>query len=191
MIPILGKQKGRNYWQTPPELFEKLDDEFGFDIDLAATAENSLCDVSRRDAFNSDSIRYGWGHTPWGDQYKTGFLNPPFSVTRWNKAKRKFTRHSVISKWLDAALFNIITLAQADFVPMKEIVCLLPNAQSEAWWLRYCEKSAEIRTLTPRVKYIIDNKTSKQSAPPFGSSVVIFRKKQPEAPPLRWLWKWK
>jgi site-specific DNA-methyltransferase (adenine-specific) len=30
-------------WRTPPEIFEKLNTEFGFDLDAAATAQNALC----------------------------------------------------------------------------------------------------------------------------------------------------
>ena len=30
-------------WETPQEFFDKLDEEFHFDIDLAATSENSKC----------------------------------------------------------------------------------------------------------------------------------------------------
>ena len=31
-------------WETPPDLFAKLDAEFGFGLDVCATAENAKCE---------------------------------------------------------------------------------------------------------------------------------------------------
>ena len=33
----------RHDWETPAELFNELDAEFGFEIDVCATAENTEC----------------------------------------------------------------------------------------------------------------------------------------------------
>ena len=61
---------GRNDWQTPPELFRLLDDEFDFDIDAAASRENALCQrfFSEEDSAFDHELSGGW----------RVFANPPY-----------------------------------------------------------------------------------------------------------------
>ena len=59
-----------NAWQTPPYLFERLSAQYGgFTIDLAASAENALCD--RYYTKEDDALAQYWGG-------EVGFCNPPF-----------------------------------------------------------------------------------------------------------------
>lgn len=63
----------RDYWQTPGWLVAFLRDRFGaFDVDLACTAANMICE--RGIVEERDSLSENWRH--WG---RLGFLNPPFS----------------------------------------------------------------------------------------------------------------
>jgi phage N-6-adenine-methyltransferase len=59
-------------WETPQDLFDRLDAEFGFEIDLAASAENHKCRgyySKETDALDQD----------WSMVATCGWLNPPYS----------------------------------------------------------------------------------------------------------------
>lgn len=58
----------RDDWQTPQWLFDKLDQQFSFDIDCCATKENSKCPIS-----SDDFERIG------PMTVSTCWMNPPFS----------------------------------------------------------------------------------------------------------------
>ena len=58
-------------WQTPPDLFRALDREFHFDLDAAASIENTLC--PRFIGEVEDALR-----TPWAGE--NVFCNPPYSM---------------------------------------------------------------------------------------------------------------
>ena len=57
----------KHYWLTPPDMMEKLNDEFHFDFDP--------CPHPRPDGF--DGLEVEWGRSNW--------INPPFTggVMRW------------------------------------------------------------------------------------------------------------
>jgi phage N-6-adenine-methyltransferase len=56
-------------WTTPPDLFAKLDDEFGFTLDVAATHDNTLCPSYFTRAENG--LVQEWTGTVW--------CNPPYN----------------------------------------------------------------------------------------------------------------
>lgn len=60
--------KRSDEWQTPAWLFEELNKEFNFDIDLCATAENSKCD-SYCENYLIQNIK----------GCRSAFMNPPYS----------------------------------------------------------------------------------------------------------------
>ncbi len=57
-------------WATPQWLFDELDREFGFDLDVCATRENTKC--SRFITEQSDGLRQEWHGTCW--------MNPPYGA---------------------------------------------------------------------------------------------------------------
>ena len=61
-----------NEWAPPQDLFDKLDAEFGFELDPCATSENAKCDrfFTRED----DGL---W--QPW--EGRRVFMNPPYGKT--------------------------------------------------------------------------------------------------------------
>lgn len=68
-------------WQTPPEVFEPLDREFGFTLDPCATPQNAKC--SRFFTEADDGLTQDWG-------IERVFMNPPYGreVYAWTaKAK--------------------------------------------------------------------------------------------------------
>lgn len=59
----------RDLWRTPPEVFNKLNKEFGFTMDVAASQENALCESFLTE--EDDALSRSWGAVNW--------CNPPYS----------------------------------------------------------------------------------------------------------------
>jgi phage N-6-adenine-methyltransferase len=65
----------RQDWETPFDLFQLLDLEFGFDLDVCATKANAKCPVYFSP--DQDSLKQLWRGTCW--------MNPPYGrmIARW------------------------------------------------------------------------------------------------------------
>ncbi len=64
----------RDLWQTPKEIFNKLNNEFSFDCDVASSNENHFCDAWITEELNS--FYNEWLSTNW--------CNPPYSdINPW------------------------------------------------------------------------------------------------------------
>lgn len=59
-------------WRTPPELFAKLNRKFAFEMDVAASKDNALCQRFCTKEF--DGLTNAWGYR--------NFCNPPYSTVR-------------------------------------------------------------------------------------------------------------
>lgn len=64
-------------WETPPEVFEPLDAEFHFTLDVCATAENAKC--ARYFTEEEDGLAQDWDGVCW--------MNPPYGreILGWMK----------------------------------------------------------------------------------------------------------
>lgn len=64
-------------WETPQDLFDELNDEFGFDIDVCATKENAKC--SRYFTKEQNGLFQDWDGVVW--------CNPPYGreIGKWVK----------------------------------------------------------------------------------------------------------
>ena len=60
-------------WETPQELFDELDKEFHFDLDVCATPENAKC--KRYYTPKQDGLSQPWDGTCW--------CNPPYGRGVW------------------------------------------------------------------------------------------------------------
>lgn len=149
--PALAAQfsSATDEWATPQWLFDQLDAEFGFTIDLAASDANAKCCIyfTRDD----DSLTRSWA--PRSDVADDGpaYLNPPYGRQ--------------IGKWVRKAR----TTAQRG----RTVVCLLPARTDTRWWHDDVLPYGEVRFLRGRLKFG-DAKT----AAPFPSAVVVFRAKR-------------
>ena len=113
-------------WETPQSLFDKLNSEFHFDIDLAADINNAKCKnfLSKKD----DALNAHWSGVCW--------LNPPYGNTARNK----------ISAWVEKAhresqKHNCI------------VVMLVPARTNTKWWHKYCMVASEVRFICGRPKF--------------------------------------
>ena len=138
-------------WSTPQGTFDALNVEFSFDIDLAATAENSKCGHWFYDA-EDDSLTKAWSRG-----HKRGWLNPPYSRQLCGK---------FIAKAADERAKGFLT------------VMLLPaRTDTKAFHAHIWDaekhqprEGVEVRFLKGRLKF-----GGCKDAAPFPSMVVVFR----------------
>ena len=72
-------------WETPQKLFDELNREFNFDLDVCATSDNHKCPVYFTKEDNGLSKNWG-GYRVW--------LNPPYSeIDKWVEKAYRETRN--------------------------------------------------------------------------------------------------
>ena len=110
-------------WSTPQDLFDKLNDEFHFTLDVCANKSNHKCDLyyDRK----QDGLKMPWsGYVVW--------CNPPYGKE--------------IGKWVKAAYLEHIAHGTT-------IVMLLPARTDTRWFHHYVLGQAAIRFLQGRLKF--------------------------------------
>lgn len=145
-----SKCKSSDYYETPYDLFRKLDDEFNFEWDAAATAKNSLV-KNRFFCEQDDALSIDWSR-----HAKVFFLNPPYS--------KEGKKDSFIKKAFEESRKGCT------------VVILLPVKTETSSFHNYIYNNpcAEIRFLRGRLKFAIDGVPSKGTGR-FASMVVVFR----------------
>ena len=108
--PAYLTSKSEN-WRTPVWFFQQLHKEFGFEIDLCASAENAQLAVFYTK--DQDSLKQVWRGVCW--------MNPPYG----RKATGGWVRKAYISAKRNKAT----------------IVCLIPARTDTRWWHKYCAKA--------------------------------------------------
>ena len=133
-------------WATPQKLFDELNEEFGFDVDVCANQENHKCETwyGHTCLGFTDGLEMDW----YQERYNSNvfWMNPPYG--------RK------IIKWIEKA-----------YIESKKgatVVCLVPAKTDTKWWHEYVMKG-EIRFIRGRLRF----SGSKENAP-FPSAIVIF-----------------
>ena len=144
-------------WETPDDLFDQLDAEFGFDWDCASTAGN--CKLAG--TFLAASY-YGPDHDHPGyhnafavswDCFESGWLNPPYGRG--------------IGAWVQKAAEAV----QAEDGP-NVVVVLVPARPDTQWWCRWATQADEIRYIEGRLTF-----KGAPSAAPFPSALLVFRRR--------------
>lgn len=134
-------------WETPPELFAKLDEEFRFTLDVAASASNAKCVTY----FSTNGLTEPW-KTP-----GACWMNPPYGskIGKW-----------MAKAWLESAggVATVVCLVPA-------------RTDTKWWHDYVIGKDAEVRFLKGRVKFIKPGAgvNDKRQPAPFPSAVVIYR----------------
>lgn len=95
-------------WETPQWLFNILNDEFHFDVDVCATAENAKVPWAYFSP-EQDGLAQEWHGVCW--------VNPPYGkeIKRWVKKAHREAR-----------------------INGARVVCLLPARTDTSWWWDYC-----------------------------------------------------
>ncbi len=139
-------------WSTPQDFFDRLNEEFGFVLDVAANASNYKC--PQYFTKDSDGLSRNWA--AWvrnialaAEDISQGsiWMNPPYGRE--------------IGKWVQKAY--------EESQKGCTVVCLLPARTDTKWFQDYCLKG-ECRFVRGRLKF----GNAKNSAP-FPSVVVVFR----------------
>jgi len=144
--------KASDEWATPQEFYDKLDAEFNFDVDAAATAENAKCLhwLGPGSGLSLDALTVPWCHGLWH------WLNPPYSRCK-----------EFIAKAAKERVLGVPTVA------------LVPARTDTKWFHEYLwderpnrreRDGIELRFVRGRLKF----GDGKNSAP-FPSMVVVFR----------------
>jgi len=111
-------------WETPPEVFDPLNKEFGFTLDVCASAENYKC--GRYFDSTTDAFGEPWPHTD------VCWMNPPYGRE--------------IIHWVNHAY----CVGENG----GKVVCLLPARTDTKWWHDYVMKAAEVRFIKGRIKFV-------------------------------------
>ena len=98
-------------WATPADVFDPLNREFGFTMDVAATAENAKCAKYYTEA--DDGLKQPWEGVCW--------MNPPYGkdVPKWmaralDESKRGVTTVCLIPARTNTKWFHDLCLAVAE-----------------------------------------------------------------------------
>ena len=116
----------RQDWNTPKDLFEKINEEFHFEWDLASSLDNALC--SNFYTKEEDGLKQNWTGACW--------LNPPYG-----------DRSSKMVDWIKKAYLD--TQNNSDLT----VVILIPARTNTKWFHEYCMKSYEIKFICGRPKF--------------------------------------
>jgi phage N-6-adenine-methyltransferase len=149
----------KDEWETPPEIFDPIDAEFDFDIDVCASEQNTKCQVCYTEQL--DGLKRDWHIL-----YNASWCNPPYSnLKAWiaknaNEAKQGMTCVMLIPSRTDTKAWHAHIY------------------DAKLWRFR---PGVEVRFLKGRIKFLEDGKpviskrTGKPQGAPFPSCVVIFR----------------
>ena len=79
-------------WETPQELFNRLDTEYHFDRDVCATAENRKC--AEYYSVEQDGLKQDWHGTLW--------MNPPYGrkIPDWIEKAYNTAKSGGVLQWV-------------------------------------------------------------------------------------------
>lgn len=150
MNKTLLSSKNMN-WCTPTNFFDRLNKEFNFVLDAAATAKSAKCHLYYTP--ETDGLKQSW---------KVGgavFCNPPYGRE--------------IGKW--------VKKAYQESQKGTTIVLLIPARTDTTYFHDYIYKKAEIRFIRGRLKFTDEDgnptldKNGRPVGAPFPSMVVIYK----------------
>lgn len=153
---------GKDNWRTPRSLFERLDAEFGFDLDAAADASNALCNHWLGPGHSSESYNDAltalWRNPNHRPGPQTAWCNPPYSMLR-----------------------KFVAKAAAEMSHDVTSVFLIPARTDTHAFRSIFEHAAEIRFVIGRLAFLDEkgepmrDKKGRAVGAPFPSAIVVFR----------------
>jgi len=138
----------KNDWETPQWLFDELDKEFEFELDVCASRENQK--IAFYFTERQDSLNIDWKSELDQSIIKTYncWMNPPYGrkIGKWIKKANEEAKKGCI------------------------VVALLPARTDTKWFHEYIYKKHEIRFLKGRLKFV-----GAEHSAPFPSMIVVFK----------------
>lgn len=136
----------RQNWRTPPQLFDRLNKVFNFQVDLASDGDNALCE--RHYTPLDDSLAQPWHLEP-GWQW----LNPPYGRD--------------LGLWM--------TKAAVEARKGAKIAVLAFSCTDTQWFRTAWDASREIWFFSKRIKFLDpDDPDAKRTPAPKGSALYVF-----------------
>lgn len=161
MNKVVLFSSARDDWQTPPELFAALDAEFGFDVDVAANAENTLKDEylgpDRGRPDRVDALSVSWSRLTSRATRAVCWCNPPYS----RGLQGKFIAKAAEEAKRGATVVMLIP-ARTDTKAFHRFIWDAEKHQPR--------EGVEVRFLPGRIKFV-----GAAHGAPFPSMVVVFR----------------
>jgi phage N-6-adenine-methyltransferase len=148
-------------WRTPPMIFNELHNEFGFDLDAAATQHNALLENFISPEKNA------LGQDPWPGSVV--FVNPPYG-----NMLEKFVRRCA-----------------KEAEQGKTIVALIPVRTRAAWWHQcVIGKAVEVRSVRRRPKFLRPDGTEPNFTMSCDSCLVVWKGVNNSGVTLLKSWSW-
>lgn len=110
-------------WSTPQDFFNKLNEEFHFDLDPCCTDENAKCEFHY--TLSTNGLEQNWGG-------RRVFCNPPYGKE--------------IKKWVRKCY-------EESLKPGTLCVMLVPSRTDTAWFHDYVLGKAELRFVRGRLRF--------------------------------------
>ena len=168
-------------WETPQELFDQLNKEFNFEIDVCATYENKKCNnwlgYGPGNIF-TDGLKHNWGDM-------VCWMNPPYGepeipcVTPHEKCNKKRCKPPTkdnltgrgfhITEYIPGVI-DWVKKAYEESLKGATVVCLLPARTDTKWFHNWVLGKAEIRFIRGRLKFV-----GAPSFAPFPSILAIYK----------------
>jgi phage N-6-adenine-methyltransferase len=111
-------------WETPINLFNQINTEFNFDLDVCANSLNAKC--IKYFTKEIDGLEQDWIGTCW--------MNPPYGRN--------------INKWIEKAYLESTKHKQTT------VVCLLPARTDTKVWHQFIFPYAEVRFIKGRINFV-------------------------------------
>lgn len=112
-------------WETPKWLFNILDKQFDFDMDVCAGHENAKCDHYYTETEDALDPKSRW--------YCKCWMNPPYGRD--------------IGKWIRKAYLE-------SHKENVSVVCLIPARTDTMWWHEYVMKAWKVWFIKGRIKFV-------------------------------------
>jgi len=110
-------------WTTPQDLYDALNEEYGFTLDPCATHESAKCE--KYYTLDEDGLNQDWTGN-------TVFMNPPYG---------REIKHWIKKAW------------ESSKKGKTTVVCLIPARTDTKYWHDYCMKAHRIVFIKGRLKF--------------------------------------
>lgn len=136
-------------WNTPQEIFEPLNELWGFTLDVACLPDSALC--SKYFTPDDDGLEQNWGT-------EICWMNPPYNDIRtWSK--------KAVDAYYNGATVVILIPARTDTQACQDI--LFPNAKVT------CFIKGRLKFDNPSLPSWTEDGSHAKSAAPFPSMLVV------------------
>jgi len=132
-------------WETPQNLYDRLNYDYKFTLDPCSTRENAKCE--KYFTMEEDGLSKSW-------EGEKVFMNPPYG--------------SDIKKWIKKAY-------EEGQKPNTVVACLIPSRTDTKYWHQYCMRAWKMHFIKGRLKFENKFNLGGTNSAPFPSVVVIFK----------------